>query len=184
MDARSPYFYCILRAWQAHERELLSFLRSRTGNKETSEDLLQEVFLKSVRHGSQFCQLDNARAWLFQVARTTLIDHGRLAKATQELPDDLAVNLAEERDAVDALDVCLARNLFFLNADDRKIIEYCDLQGVTVRVFSEQEKITLPAAKSRLLRARQRLREALIQNCQIKFDEQGHVCCHTPTESF
>lgn len=180
MDALS----CVLRAWQTHERELLYFLRSRTGNKEISEDLLQEVFLKSVRYGSQFCQLDNARSWLFKVARTTLIDHGRLAKTTLELPDDLAVDLAEERDAVDALDVCLARNLFFLNTEDRKIIEHCDLQGVTVRVFSEQEKITLSAAKSRLLRARQRLRDALIENCQIKFDEQGHVCCHTPTESF
>jgi len=177
---QSSSFECVLRAWQDHEHAILQFLISRTANLEAAEDLLQEVFLKSIRYGNQFCSLDNPKAWLYRVAKTTLIDYARIAKATTELSDDIPAMLLEERPPVDELDTCIARNLPFLNEEARIVIELCDLQGLTLRAFAEQEHISLPAAKSRLLRARQRLREILIHNCQVHFDEQGRVCCHMP----
>jgi RNA polymerase sigma-70 factor (ECF subfamily) len=57
------------------------------------------------------------------------------------------------------------------------------LQGHTVRAYAEANGLTLAAAKSRLLRARKRLRERLIENCQVRFDEAGQVCCHQPRDS-
>lgn len=172
-------FDCVLGAWRRHESELMNFLAHRTGDRAAAEDLLQEVFLKAMRQGMGFCSLENPRAWLFQVARTTLIDHARLAKAFVELPDELAAPASDERAPVDELDACVARNLARLAADDRHVIEVCDLQGRTVRDFAAQQGLSLAAAKSRLLRARQRLREALISHCQVRFDASGNVCCHT-----
>lgn len=61
----SNTFDCVSRAWQAHENELRAFLVHRTGNHAMAEDLLQEVFLRSMRQGQRFCELANPHAWLF-----------------------------------------------------------------------------------------------------------------------
>ncbi|WJV53873.1 sigma-70 family RNA polymerase sigma factor [Pectobacteriaceae bacterium CE90] len=173
-------FECVLNAWQTHEKELLGFLYRHLGEHSLAEDLLQDVFIKAMKQGSHFCSLDNPRAWLFRVARTTLIDHTRLTKPDVVLTEDLSISDAQERDAIDELDICISRNLPHLPTEDRFILEACHLHGLTVSAFAEREGLSLPAAKSRLLRARRRLRDALVQYCQVQFDEQGRVCCHIP----
>ena len=40
--------------------------------------------------------------------------------------------------------------------------------------------ITVPGAKSRVQRARKRLRERLLTSCQVVLNERGAVCCFTP----
>jgi DNA-directed RNA polymerase specialized sigma24 family protein len=45
-DPARPPFDCVVRAWVAHERELLAFLQRRSSDPDAAEDLLQEVFLK------------------------------------------------------------------------------------------------------------------------------------------
>ena len=172
-------FGCVAKAWHAHEAELSGYLARQLGDASLAQDILQEVFLKSMRAGQVFCQLDNPRAWLYQVAKTTVIDHARASKHQVELPDDLAAPLTE-RAPVDALDGCVLLNLQYLAEADCDIIRACDLLGQTVRDYSQSHALTVPAAKSRLLRARQRLRQLLLDNCQIRFDANGLVCCHVP----
>jgi RNA polymerase sigma-70 factor (ECF subfamily) len=180
MSSRIRSFECVLRAWQNHESELLAYLTRRIGNKEIAEDLLHEVFLKSLRQGMVFCSLENPRAWLFKVARTTLIDHARLRKVYGQLSEDLAAPQAEARAPVDELDACLLRNLAEMAPDDRDIIDQCDLQGVKQKDYASANGLSLSAAKARLSRARYRLRAALTVNYQVRFDETGRVCCHVP----
>jgi RNA polymerase sigma-70 factor (ECF subfamily) len=173
-------FDCVLAAWRAHEAELRGYLVHRLGDVDSADDLLQETFLKSMREGAAFCVIDNPRAWLFQVARNAMIDRARLAKPFLELPEDLVAPQADAREPVDELDACLLRNLAEMPAEDRLIIEQCDLQGLRQQDFAQVHGLSLPATKSRLLRARQRLREALTANCQVQFDDSGRVCCHVP----
>jgi RNA polymerase sigma-70 factor, ECF subfamily len=171
---------CIQLAWQQHEKPLRRFLVGRTGRLDLAEDILQEVFLKALRQRAQFCRLANPRAWLFRVARTTLIDHWRRERPGETPGEQLAAMVEEERDPVELLDVCLLRNLARLSPQDRAIIETCDLHGKTVREYAASQAIGLAAAKSRLLRARLRLRHLLQTHCEIHFDDVGRVCCHTP----
>ncbi|WP_028325471.1 sigma-70 family RNA polymerase sigma factor [Desulfatirhabdium butyrativorans] len=174
-------FDCVLGAWQAHEKEIRAYLDHQVSDPMAADDLLHEVFLKAMKRGAGFCELNNPRAWLFQVTRTTLIDHARLAKPFVEIPEDLPMpDAEEEHPAVDDLKDCLGSNLVHLSDDDRAIVEACDLQGMTVRAFAERHGLGLAAAKSRLLRARRRLRDLLVQNCHVRFDASGNVCCHIP----
>ncbi len=171
-------FACVLRAWQAHEAELLGFLAHHASDADAAQDLLQEVFVKALRQGEGFCALDNPRAWLFQVARNALVDAGRLRRPSAELSGELPAPQAEERAPVEALDACIARNLPLLGEQDRDIVQRCDLDGLTVRAYAESAGLSLPAAKARLLRARKRLRDALVERCGVRFDPDGSVCCH------
>ena len=62
--------------WHEHRSELLGFLRQRVGDAELAEDLLQGVFVKA-QAGLPGLQVERPRAWLFRVARNSVIDHYR-----------------------------------------------------------------------------------------------------------
>lgn len=168
-------------AWQTHEGELRGFLRHRVSDVEAADDLLQDVFLKAMRAGQGFCSLDNPRAWLFQVARNALVDRYRSEQSLVPLPDDLADTAALPQDSVapvDALADCLTRVLGELSPDDTAILRACDLQGQAQKDFALANGMTLAAAKSRLLRARQRLRDRLTTVCRVQFNDNGCVDDH------
>lgn len=177
----TPRYPCILAAWQHHEAELLGFLRQRLASPDDAEDMLQDVFLKAVRQGPLFCQVANPRAWLFQVARHAVIDRYRTAHPSIELPDDLAAPASDSgADELDTLAACLPRVLSELAEPDRVAIQLCEIDGLTQQAFANRLGLTLPAAKSRIQRARARLRAHLTDACKIRFDLAGKVCCHTP----
>ena len=177
-DARDPAFDCVLRAWRAHEAELQAFLARHARDADAAQDLLQEVFVKALRQGRGFCELEQPRAWLFRVARNALVDAARLQRPSVALADELPAPAADERAPVDALDACIARNLPWLADEDRDIVQRCDLDGQTVRAYAEARGLSLAAAKARLLRARKRLRDLLVARCGVHFDADGSVCCH------
>lgn len=169
-------FPCVLEAWRTHEHELRAFLVSDTHDPSVADDVLQDVFLKALRAGTHFCALESPRAWLFQVARHALIDRHRLRKPTVPVPDSLAAPESALA-PVDALAACLQVVLETLDPDDRDVIERCDIEGDTQRAYSDRTGLSLPAVKSRILRARGRLRERLIEHCGVRFDPAGRVCC-------
>lgn len=170
---------CLTTAWTAHEPELRGWLRRRLANPAQADDLLQDLFLKALRQGERFCSVQNARAWLFEVARNTLADHLRVARNTVELPDDLSAP-ADEADTVDTLTACLPRVLSELSADDRDAITLCDLQGMSQADFAAARGLNLSAAKSRIQRARLRLKQRMTQVCQVQLDDTGHVADFVP----
>lgn len=170
---------CLMSAWDAHEAELRAWLRSRLGNAHDAEDMLQDLFLKAMRQDQKFCEIANARAWLFEVARNALADRLRLKKEQVELPDDLTAE-HEEMPAVESLAACLPRALSELSDEGRDAITRCDLEGMTQEDYARLKGITLPGAKSRVQRARKRLREHLSDACQVKYDTAGKVCCFVP----
>lgn len=183
MPAPAGPFSCVSAAWQAYEGELLGYLRHRLADADTASDVLQDVFVKAMRHGQGFCTLENPRAWLFQVARNTLIDRARTLHPLEPLPegdDEPAAPQVDPPPPVEALATCLERTMAELPADDAAILTACDLAGQTLRDFAESRGLGLPAAKSRLLRARRRLRDRLTTVCQVSFEPDGTVAGHVP----
>jgi len=170
---------CLITAWNRLETELLNFMRHRLDDASEAEDLLHDVFLKAWAQGDKFCSVVNPRAWLFEVARNTLIDHGRRIRNEVALPDDIPA-IEPELLAVDGLASCLPRVLSELSVEDREAIQRCDLEGMPQAVFAELKGLSLPGAKSRIQRARQRLRARMSTACQVRLDEAGHVCCFVP----
>lgn len=170
---------CLMIAWNRHQAELHNWLRGRLPNQHDAEDLTQEVFIKALRQDGRFCALENPRAWLFRVARNALADRLRVQRETLELPDDLQ-DQQDEPDAVDTLSACLPRALTELSEEDRDALTCCDLEHMHQADYARLRGLTLAAAKSRVQRARKRLREHLTQVCQVRFDATGKVCCFVP----
>jgi RNA polymerase sigma-70 factor (ECF subfamily) len=171
---------CLIAAWQRHEAELRGWLRHRLPSAADAEDVLQDVFVKARRQGERFCAIANVRAWLFEVARNTLTDRQRLARETVELPANLSADTEPEAPVDRLAACCLPRVLSELGADDREAITLCDLEGLPQEEYARRKGLSLPGAKSRVQRARKRLRERLLQACQVRLDAAGHVSDFVP----
>ncbi len=172
---------CIITAWGKHEAELRGYLTRQTSNPTQAEDILQETFLRAITEGSKFCSLENPRAWLFRVARNQMIDQSRSYAAkhqesllAEELPQDI-----DDIPAIKTLDICLLKALERLDDADREAIERCDLDGELQATFAKDKGLSLAGAKSRIQRARKRLKTELVDLCKVNFDESGNVCCYT-----
>ena len=170
---------CVINAWHHHEAELRRWLIAKLGNTADAEDALQLVFEKAMLQGERFCSVENARAWLFQVARNLLIDSYRMQKKMVELSEDLSHDTPEP-DAVDELSECLPRVLAELSDEDREAISLCDLSGISQQRYARMKGISLSAAKSRIQRARKRMRKRLETGCRIQRDDAGNICCFVP----
>jgi len=72
--------------FERHHKLLSNFFLRLTGNRELSEDLVQEVFLRMLKYKHTYRADSQFKAWMYQIARNAHIDSFR--KVTQELPLD------------------------------------------------------------------------------------------------
>jgi RNA polymerase sigma-70 factor (ECF subfamily) len=63
--------------YEDHLAAIYRFVYSKVGNREETEDLTAQVFLKAVHHLDQARAAESLRNWLFRVARTAIADYWR-----------------------------------------------------------------------------------------------------------
>ncbi|ABV37793.1 sigma-24 (FecI-like) [Shewanella sediminis HAW-EB3] len=179
---------CLMEAWLQHQSPLSFWLKSQTRDDSLAQDILHDVFIRAMDQKQAFCDIRNTKAWLFRVAGNLLVDH---ARKQQVLPmvEDVELKESEsyltdkyviDKDVVDKLANCLPRVLNELPPQDCEIIEACDIHGMPQGEYATRHGLTLSATKSRLLRARLKLKQQLSNSCQVKLDENQNVCCYTP----
>jgi RNA polymerase sigma-70 factor (ECF subfamily) len=148
---------------------VLAYALSRCGTPEDALDVTAETFLVAWRRRVELpADADEGRAWLFGVARGCLanLERGdrrsqrlgqRLLETTEidTLPDPARIHegRADTRDVRRALDA--------LPADDRELVTLTAWEGLTPTQAGAVLGLTPTAARSRLHRARLRLRASL-----------------------
>ena len=70
-----------------YQHRLLRYLLYLTGNRETAEDLFQEVWMRVLVRGAQFNGKSRFETWLFTIARNLVIDYRR--KRTMSSLDEM-----------------------------------------------------------------------------------------------
>ncbi len=89
--------------YQEYGKQIFRFIYWRTSDKHLSEDILQEVFLKAWDNIKNYKDRSfSIRAWLYRIARNTIIDYYRVKKPTvslEEISFDLASSHLEAPEA-------------------------------------------------------------------------------------
>jgi len=75
--AMGPTRLDVVAVHEAHRQELYGFLLHATRERESAEDLLQEVFLRLVRENAGGRAPSDPRAWLYRVAGNLAASRGR-----------------------------------------------------------------------------------------------------------
>ena len=70
-----------------YQRRLFEFFYRLSGDSASSEDLVQEVFLRMLKYRSSFRADSEFRPWMYQIARTVRIDRFKARREEQSLPE-------------------------------------------------------------------------------------------------
>lgn len=178
--------------WEAFHTPLHGFIRKRVADEMVAEDLLQEVFLKIHQHGDTLQDVKKLESWIYQITRNAIIDFYRNARPTSSLDTPEALDLPEELpddDIVSELLPCVQAMVNNLPEQDRQALVLTEYQGLTQKEFGERTGLSFSGAKSRVQRAREKLKQQLLTCCHFELDRRGHVinyqarcqCCASGT---
>jgi RNA polymerase sigma-70 factor (ECF subfamily) len=169
---------------QRYERRVYRLARNITRHDEDTEDVLQEAFLKAYEHLDRFQGQSAFYTWLVRIAVNEALMKLRKRKAdlTVALDDPLELgdevlqreiavweDNPEERYSHEEMHKILDDAIDSLKPDFRTVFVLRDIEELSTGETAEVLGISIPAVKSRLLRARLALREKLTR----KFKRKG-----------
>lgn len=177
----------VVGAWEQLREPLLGFIARRTPDRDTAEDILQEVLLRLHRHAGELEHAAAVHAWMFQVARNAIADHYRRAAVRRE--SAIGLELGEHEPASPEpvvyepsaeLAACLAPLLARLPERSREALTLTELERVTQTDAAARLGLSTSGMKSRVQRARGQLRDLLVDCCEIELDARNRVTDYRP----
>src|SRR6476661_2274327 len=159
-----------------YDRNVFRIAQHITQNREDAEDVVQEAFLKAYSNLKQFQEQSKFYTWLVRIAvnealmklrrrkpeRTVSLDED-VKTEDDSLPREVAdwsPNPEQQYTQAELRDI-LTKTIQGLPATFRTVFVLRDVEGLSTEETAEALELSVPAVKSRLLRARLQLRERL-----------------------
>jgi RNA polymerase sigma-70 factor (ECF subfamily) len=156
-----------------------AFVRRRVRRPEDAADVAQDALLRLYRTAGRLRDEEALEGWMYQIARSAIIDHHRRAGFLPEAvdPDVLADGLAAPEDEpirpAESLAACLRPLLTRLPEDYREALALAELGGLSQADAAAQVGISLSGMKSRVQRGRRLLRAEVGRCCKLELDARG-----------
>jgi RNA polymerase sigma-70 factor, ECF subfamily len=167
-----------------YQNKIYRLAKHITQNDEDAEDVLQEAFLKAYEHIDGFKGDSKFYTWIVRIAVNEALMKLRKRKTDRTVPLDEPVDTGEEmvnreiavwednpeqRYSQTEIQQILDEAVESLKPDFRTVFVLRDIEELSTEETAETLNISVPAVKSRLLRARLALREKLTR----KFKRKG-----------
>jgi len=173
--------------WEAFHTPLQQFIRRRVSDEASAEDVLQDVFLKIHQHVETLKDVKKLESWIYQITRNAIIDSYRSSRPMTTLDAVEVLDLPEEvpeDDVVSELLPCVRAMVRKLPELDRQALVLTEYQGLTQKEMAERLGLSFSGAKSRVQRAREKLKQQLLECCHFELDRRGHIIdyqarCHS-----
>lgn len=185
MSRRPPDHDRFARLYEQNLPAILGYAARRCADPADAADVAAEVFVAAWRRLPDVPE-DAERLWLFGVARRALANHHRgqlrRSKLADKLRDELRVRpiTVEPNAAMTSVIAALKT----LPERDREILLLAAWDGLTPAEIAAVEQVPAATVRSRLMRARTRLRSALDPEAETQRDgPSGHVPAVRPVDS-
>lgn len=169
-----------------YERKIFRLAKHITQNDEDAEDVLQESFLKAYEHLGDFQGNSKFYTWIVRIAVNEALMKLRKRKTDRTVSLDESIDLGEEpvvreiavwednpeqRYSQTELREILDQAIDSLRPAFRTVFVLRDVEDLSTEETAEVLNLSIPAVKSRLLRARLQLREKLTRFFRRKGDD-------------
>ena len=161
---------------ERYQRNIFRLAQNITQNREDAEDVLQETFLKAYEHLPDFHGDSKFYTWIVRIAVNEALMKLRKRKWDKTVwldepvdtgEDSVAREIAvwednpEQRYSKEELHDILDKAVNGLAPPYRTVFVLRDMEGLSTEETAEALELSVPAVKSRLLRARLQLRDKL-----------------------
>lgn len=155
-------FDTLIKKYQSSIRRF--FLHQTLGDKELSDDLAQETFIKAYTHLTTFKNLSNFSTWLFRIAYNVFYDYIRNRKETSGLEDwevDATYQIEQKRIG-EEMDIY--RGLSLLKETERTCVTLHYMEDLPIEKIAAIMEIPSGTVKSHISRGKEKLANFLKQN--------------------
>ena len=161
--------------WEEFHRELLGFIKTRVSDSDTAEDILQDVFIKIHSNIDTLKINSSLTGWVYQITRNTIIDFYRKKKLDYSDKDfDKPLPLEMEDINGDFLS-CVKPFISQLPKKYKDILTTVTYNNISQKEYAQAENISYSAAKSRIQRAKEKLKELFLACCSVQSDSYGNI---------
>jgi RNA polymerase sigma-70 factor (ECF subfamily) len=166
--------------WRELSANLRQFILKRTSDESVADDILQEIFIKIHSRIDTLKDIRKLNGWIYRIARHAIIDYYRGKKAVAGLPETRT--RLEDSDHSDGVDVlpCIETMVNRLPEKYRQAVMLTTYQGLTQKEMGEKLGLSLSGAKSRSQRAREKLKNMLMECCDFELDRFGTIIDYEP----
>ena len=164
--------------WENFNERLYSFIYSRVNNRVEAEDILQEVFLKIHKSIDGLSDNEKLPAWVYRITRNTIIDYYRSKgkNPSVEFSDYLEPQeFPGKGNGYSEIKGCLNSFVNLLPEKYKESVELSEIKGNKHKEVAERLNISLPAAKSRILRGKEMIKQHFIDCCKFRLDDNGKL---------
>jgi RNA polymerase sigma-70 factor, ECF subfamily len=183
MSIAEPQMPALHSVAEEFRSEIFAYVQSKVGHPATADDLTQETFVKVSRALAKGTMPEHFRGWLYQIARNTTIDFLKESRRFVPLEDSIINREAGKSESSDSGDTEFRKQLFSytlkvietMPAEDREALTLTELDGLSREELAGELGISLTAAKSRVHRARAKLRKTVEECCRLVTDPYGRV---------
>jgi len=169
-----------------YEAKIFRLAQHITQNREDAEDVLQETFLKAYEHLDQFQGQSKFYTWIVRIAVNQALMKLRRRKTDKSVSLDEGIDTGEDtvtreiaawdedpeqRFSREELGEILDAAIQSLAPPYRSVFVLRDIDELSTEETAEALGLSIPAVKSRLLRARLQLREKLTRTFRRKGDD-------------
>ncbi len=168
--------------WETFHTGLKHFILKRIPDEQSAHDVLQETFLKIHTRIATLRDEEKLQGWMYQIARNAIADYYREQKATVELPRLLLAPEGPvfEDEVIRDLIPSVKAMVESLPDTYREALILTEYEGLTQRELAERLGLSLSGAKSRVQRAREKLKTMLLDCCHFEFDRLGKIIDYQP----
>jgi RNA polymerase sigma-70 factor (ECF subfamily) len=144
--------------FERYKKPLFGYFFKTIHDKETSEDLVQNVFYRILKYRSKFAGHGKFTNWMYRIAHNVSVDHFRKNKHnqnTEEITDIDLKYLKTEGDKIKENDESqqLAQALQLLNSEEKEVLVLSKYQGLKYKEIGEIIGCTEGAVKAKVFRA-------------------------------
>ncbi|HEY6730624.1 MAG TPA: RNA polymerase sigma factor [Solirubrobacterales bacterium] len=156
------------RLYRDHESEILRYALRRSAEPQDAADVVAETFLVAWRRLGEVPVGEEARLWLYATARRVLANHQRGIKRRTRLAERLRDELRRQLPLQPASDRPVLDALASLPDADRELLMLVGMEELSPSEAARVLGISAMAARTRLHRARRRLRARLNEGPEEK----------------
>lgn len=154
-------FDCLVVKYQSPIRRF--FLSQTAGDRQLSDDLAQDTFIKAYTNIGKFRGLSSFSTWLYRIAYNVFYDYTRANKHTGDIGTN-TMSMRSSDGADGGLKIDIYNALAILSEGERSCVTLQLMEGQPIDKISEITGMAEGTVKSHLSRGKQKLSTYLIQN--------------------
>jgi len=161
--------------WRENHDQLLTFINKRIKNKEESEDILQEVFIKILSKIGTLKDSSKLQAWVYQMTRNTIIDFIRKKKFQEMEAEIKDIEDETNENAMNEATGWIGKYVDALPENYREAVVLYEMKGLSQKEIADRLGISYTNARSRIQRGRQLIKKKLTDCCIFNVDVYGNI---------